>query len=159
MNPTLFAGLVAATALGLVFNPVTAGGLPEGYVSRTPDQLEWRPSPRVTGLENAALIGSSKEAGPYVERVRFPPNFVVQPHTHPEERTYTILSGTWYIGWGEEFDESKLQALPAGSFYVEPPGKPHFVATKDEAVIFQLSGMGPTATSFVDPSHAPKPQQ
>jgi len=87
------------------------------------------------GVENAALLGSSKAEGPYIERVRFPPNFVIQAHTHPDQRSYTILSGTWYIGYGEKFDETKLQALPPGSFYVEPDGVHHFVATKDEPVV------------------------
>jgi uncharacterized RmlC-like cupin family protein len=110
----------------------------------------------VAGVEYAALVGDSKAAGPYVERVRYPPNFRIEAHSHPEQRTYTILSGTWYIGYGEKFDEAKLQPLPAGSFYVEPPGVPHFVASKEEPVVFQLSGVGPTGTHYVDPAHAPK---
>lgn len=108
------------------------------------------------GAENAALLGSSKAQGPYIERVRFPPRFVIQAHTHPDQRSYTILSGTWYIGYGDTFDETKLQALPAGSFYVEQAGVHHFVATKDEPVVLQLSGMGPTATQLLDKAKAPK---
>jgi quercetin dioxygenase-like cupin family protein len=32
------------------------------------------------------------------------------PHRHPEDRIYTVLSGAFYIGLGEEFDESRLTA-------------------------------------------------
>ncbi len=48
------------------------------------------------------------------------------PHTHPEERTYTVIAGTWHIGLGDEFEPAKLKAFPAGSFYVLPANLPHF---------------------------------
>jgi quercetin dioxygenase-like cupin family protein len=155
MNDSAILGLaIAATLYGLAF-PTFGGEPPQGAVSLTPSQLTWAPG-RVPGVENAALLGSSKAQGPYIERVRFPANFVIQPHTHPDQRSYTILSGTWYIGYGDKFDETKLQALPAGSFYTEPAGVHHFVASKDEPVVLQLSGMGPTATQLLDQAKAPK---
>ncbi|MBP6582385.1 MAG: cupin domain-containing protein [Chromatiaceae bacterium] len=157
MNHITLLGLASAATLFGLAVPAMSGDLPAGAVSLTPSQLTWKPG-RVPGIEGAALLGSSKAEGPYIERVRFPANFVIQAHSHPEERNYTILSGTWYIGYGDKFDETKLQALPAGSFYVEPAGRNHFVATKDEPVVLQLGGMGPTATDFLDPAHAPKPK-
>ena len=54
------------------------------------------------------------------------------------------------------FDPDKLTALPAGSFYTEPAGVPHFIATPDGEAIVQVTGTGPTAVSYVDPAHAPK---
>jgi quercetin dioxygenase-like cupin family protein len=110
----------------------------------------------VKGLEVAALIGDATKPGPYVQRVKFPANFTMQAHSHPDDRQYTILSGTWYVGWGDKFDEAKLQALPPGSFYREPTGVAHFVATRDEPVVVQINGTGPIAVSYVDPAHAPK---
>ncbi len=155
MNHSAILGLAsAATLYGLAF-PALGGDLPQGAVSLTPSQLTWTPG-RVPGIENAALLGSSKAEGPYIERVRYPANFVIQAHTHPDQRNYTILSGTWYIGYGDKFDETKLQVLPAGSFYVEPAGAPHFIATRDEPVVLQLSGMGPTATQLLDQAKTPK---
>jgi hypothetical protein len=78
----------------------------------------------------------------------------IDPNRRPYEPQ--CHSGTWYIGYGDKFDETKLQALPPGSFYVEPAGVHHFVATKDEPVVLQLSGMGPTATQLLDQAKAPK---
>ena len=147
--------LASTAALSGISFPVVAAELPQGVVAITPSQLTWKPG-RVPGVENAALAGDAKAAGPYVERVKFPANFRIEAHSHPDQRTYTILSGTWYVGYGEKFDQAKLQPLPAGSFYVEPPGVPHFVATKDEPVVFQLNGVGPTGNNFVDPVHATK---
>jgi quercetin dioxygenase-like cupin family protein len=134
----------------------TAASAQETGRTLTPADLQWKPSTRVKGLEQADLIGNSTKPGPYVQRVRFPANFVNPPHSHPEERTYTVISGTWYLGWGTTLDETKLLALPPGSFYTEPADVPHFVLSKGEPVVVQISGMGPTASRFVDPSQAPR---
>jgi quercetin dioxygenase-like cupin family protein len=147
--------LVAAVALG--FAAFVTHAQDSGRTV-TPADLQWKPSPRVKGLEIADIIGDASKPGPYVQRVKFPPNFTVQAHTHPEDRQYTIISGTWYIGWGSKFEESKLKALPAGSFYTEPANVPHFVTTKGESVTVQITGTGPTAVKYSDPAHAPKKQ-
>ena len=73
------------------------------------------------------------------------------PHWHPEERTVVILSGTLYYGLGEHWDESKLIALPAGTFFSEPPKLPHFAWAKDGDVILQVTGTGPTGTTQITP--------
>jgi hypothetical protein len=70
------------------------------------------------------------------------------PHWHPDEwRTAVVLSGTLYFGVGEQWDESKLKAYPAGTSYSEPPKTPHFVWAKDGEVILQTTGMGPTGST------------
>ena len=133
-----------------------AGESPEMGLTLTPEQMKWEPNPRVPGLGVARIISSGKETGPYVYRVKFPPGRVVQAHSHPDDRTYTVLTGTWYIGWGKTFDQSKMTALPAGSFYTEPAEVPHFVSTPDGEAIVQITGTGPTSADYVDPAHAPK---
>lgn len=129
--------------------------LPPGAVRITPDELRFGPG-RVPGHEIAPLIGASNKPGVYVERVRFPANTISQAHSHPEDRAYTVISGTWYVGYGDAFDPAKLKALPPGSFYTEPANVAHFSLTKDEPVLVQISGNGPSATRFVDANHAPR---
>lgn len=152
---TSLSGIERLVAVGLTVSCSAACAQDVGR-TLTPAELDWKPSTRVKGLEQANLIGDSNKPGPYVQRVRFPPNFVNPPHSHPDERTYTVISGTWYIGWGPKLDESKLMALPPGSFYTEPATVAHFVLSKGEPVVVQISGMGPTATRLVEPSQAPK---
>jgi len=147
--------LIACGALLLASNP-SGAEVPENAVTLTPEQMKWEDNPRVPGLGVARIISSGKKTGPYVYRVSFPKGRVVQAHSHPDDRTYTVVSGTWYIGWGETYDESKLMALPAGSFYTEPAGVPHFVATPDGETVVQITGTGPTKADYVDPAHAPK---
>jgi len=129
---------------------------PESGLTMTPEQMNWEANPRVPGLGVAKIVGDAKKPGPYVHRVKFPKGRTVKPHSHPDDRKYTVISGTWYIGWGEVYDESKMTALPAGSFYTEPAGVPHFVATPDEEAIVQITGTGPTRVDWVDPADAPK---
>ena len=145
--------LVSAVALGLTAFVTDAQ---DAGRTITPSELQWKPSARVQGIEIVGIIGDTNKPGPYVERLKFSPNFILQAHSHPDDRQYTIISGTWYIGWGNKFDEIKLKALPPGSFYTEPANVPHFAATKGESVIVQITGIGPTAVRFVDPAHAPK---
>jgi len=137
-------------------SPADAAESPESGLTLTPEQMTWEPNPRVPGLGVARIIGSGKKPGPYVYRVRFPKGRTVQPHSHPDDRTYTVISGTWYVGWGETYDESEMTALGAGGFYTEPAGMPHFVATPDGEAVVQITGTGPTKVDYVDPAHAPK---
>ena len=145
-------GITFVATTGVIADTATQSGL-----TITPSKMKWKPSARVAGLENLDLIGSGagNQPGPYPYRVKLPANFKVQAHSHPDERQYTIISGTWYIGFGEKYDPAGMQALPPGSFYVEPVNVPHYVATKDEPVVLQVTGTGPTAVNYVDPAHAP----
>ena len=95
-------------------------------------------------------------AGPYALRVRFPPGVRVMPHTHPEDRIYTILRGTWYIGLGEAFDSTRLERYPAGSVYVVRAGTAHFHLSRDGGTVFQITATGPTATRFMNPFDDPR---
>jgi hypothetical protein len=70
------------------------------------------------GVQIAILYGDPAKPGLYVVRLKLPDGAKVIPHTHPEEvRTLTVLSGTLYFGFGEQWDESKLTPYPAGTFF------------------------------------------
>jgi uncharacterized RmlC-like cupin family protein len=92
----------------------------------------------------------------YTIMLRVPPHTRIAAHAHRDDRVATVVSGTWHIGYGDKFDQAKLKALPPGSFYTEPPGEPHFAETGDEAVVVQITGVGPSSTDYVDPSQDPR---
>lgn len=115
-----------------------------------PDQLNWTRAGRVQGVEQALIIGDSSKPGSYLYRGKLPANLRIAPHSHPDDRTYTVISGTFYVGWGTTFDETKLVALPPGSFYTEPANVPHFKATRAEPVVLQVTGEGPSGMAFID---------
>lgn len=98
------------------------------------------------GVQVAVLYGDPSKPGLYVVRLKLLAGAKVAAHTHPEEaRTLTVLSGTLYFGFGDQFDDSKLTPYPTGTFFSEVPNVPHFVAAKDGEVIFQATGIGPSA--------------
>ena len=114
----------------------------------TPGELKWVTAP--TGNQQAMIAGHPSKAGLYMYRTKFTGNFRNRPHWHPDERIVTVMSGTLYVGYGEQFDESKLKALPAGSIWTEPARQAHFVWAKDGEVVIQVIGYGPSATTLIE---------
>jgi quercetin dioxygenase-like cupin family protein len=107
----------------------------------------------------AVLVGSPTEPGPYVIRVRVPAGVKMPPHKHPEDRVYTVMSGVFYIGLGEVFDESKLTAHAPGSVIILPGGQPHFHWAKSGRYIAQVSAVGPLGMDYIDPGNDPRHYQ
>ena len=85
----------------------------------------------------------------YAYRVRFPANFRNQPHFHPDDRIVTVMSGTLYVGFGEQFNEGGMKPLPAGSVWTEPMKQPHYVWAKDGEVVIQVIGHGPSGVTLI----------
>lgn len=111
-------------------------------------------------LQTSLLFGDPKKAGLYVGRFKFPKGLKIMPHFHADaDRTIVVLSGTLWFARGEQWDESKLQPFPAGTFYTEPKDAPHFAWAKDDDVVIQLTAIGPTGTTQIPqkPAPAPKP--
>ena len=114
-----------------------------------PDSFKWFGPPNNPSLRAAWVIGAEANNGSYLLRVMLAKGGKIPAHTHPDERSSTVLSGTLYIGFGEVADESKVVAIPAGGVYVAPANVPHYLWAKDGDVVYQESGLGPTATTPV----------
>jgi quercetin dioxygenase-like cupin family protein len=115
-----------------------------------PQDLTWSSPPTNAALQAAWVIGAEQAPGPYLLRVRLASGGRIAPHTHPDTRNSTVLSGTMYVGFGETFDAAKVVAIPTGGVYVAPSNVPHYVWAKDGEVVYQEAGVGPTASVFVD---------
>jgi pimeloyl-ACP methyl ester carboxylesterase/uncharacterized RmlC-like cupin family protein len=111
----------------------------------------------VTGIQTRILKGDATKRGIYTIQLTIPASVRIQAHTHPDDRAATVVSGTRYIGYGAKFDEAKLKALTAGSFYTEPPGVAHFAKTGNEPVVLQITGNGPTGTEYIEAGTASVP--
>jgi len=123
--------------------------LPTGFHDVHAREIPWTSNPTVPGGQFAILLGNPSQPGPLVVRVRFPPNTIVAPHTHPEARTYTVLAGTWKLGFGDAYDAKKLRSYPAGSLYRLPARVPHFQASGDIETVVQIESIGPSGTDFI----------
>lgn len=114
-----------------------------------PDTLRWMSPPNVSELQAAWVLGAEQKPGPYLIRVKLATGARIPPHTHPDERTSTVLAGTLYVGFGETLDETKVVAIPTGAVYVAPANVPHYIWAKDGEAMYQEAGVGPTGTSFI----------
>jgi quercetin dioxygenase-like cupin family protein len=134
----------------------------DGRVTIRPRDIQWPAETRggtgtsgVSGIQTVVLKGDPTKAGLYTLMLRIGPNIRIQAHSHRDDRVATVIKGTWYFGYGDRFDEAALKPLEPGSFYTEPPNATHFAMTKEE-VIIQLTGMGPSSTTYVDPANDPR---
>lgn len=126
-------------------------------VAKLPNEIEFKAPLRPGAPPNAVLYGDSTKTGVYVIRGKFPAGFKIMPHFHPDERTIVVLSGTFYFGIGEQWDESKMKAYPAGSFLSEPPKTPHYAWARDGEVIIQVTGVGPTGSTVIPQNFGSSP--
>jgi hypothetical protein len=100
----------------------------------------------VAGIRTVVLKGDPQRAGLYTILLYVPANTRIAAHVHQDDRVGAVVSGTWYLGYGDQFSTTALKALPAGSFYTEPPHRQHFAETRAEPVVLQITGIGPSST-------------
>ena len=143
--------------------PTTAGGRPSDERRVMPSEFSFPEgggagtgTSGIAGIRTVALKGDPDRPGLYTIMLRVPPHTRIAPHDHQDDRVATVISGTWYLGYGDTFDPAALKALPAGSFYTEPSNRSHFAETRDEPVIVQITGVGPSSTRYVDPASDPR---
>jgi quercetin dioxygenase-like cupin family protein len=141
------ATVIAAAAL--MPRAAHAQSLPDGYVEVKASDVKWSPHPTVKGAQLAVLVGDPTKPGPLVMRIKFPPGTRVPPHTHPDDRTYTVLAGEWRLGFGAAFDSTALRSFVAGSLYRLPAGVAHFQESGPTETIIQINTMGPTLTDVI----------
>jgi hypothetical protein len=123
----------------------------------TPSEMSWISQGPLAapGMQQLNLVGNPSSPGPYTLRLKFPQGFKIAPHTHPDSREVTVLSGVFATGYGETFDAAKLKVLPAGSFYTEPADVPHYIQIEEDTIL-QVSGTGPSGRKFVERSETSK---
>jgi hypothetical protein len=64
-----------------------------------PEDVQWVQRRHAPDVFHATLYGDPSAAGPYAYRIRAQSCHVLPPHTHPDERTVTVLSGTYWSAW------------------------------------------------------------
>ncbi len=104
----------------------------------------------------AVVVGEPSKEGPYTIRVHVPHDVKLMPQRHPEDRVYTVISGVFYIGLGDQFDANKLQAYPPVAVAVLPGDSPHFLWAKSGEYITQVTAIGPLGLEYLDPKDDPR---
>jgi hypothetical protein len=108
---TAFIGAAGAQELGLAVPSVSdaaagnvSGNGPQSlplkqFGSLLSENIKWQSFPAFPPEARlAVVVGDPSKAGPYVVRVKLPAGVQLMPHTHPEDRIYTVMSGVFYLG-------------------------------------------------------------
>ncbi len=93
----------------------------------TPDTISWGAAPPVVrpGAQFAVLEGDpTASTGNFTIRLKMPDGFRIAPHWHPNRETVTIISGTFKVGMGDEFDPTLLSSIPTCTTTPWPAEKP-----------------------------------
>ena len=123
----------------------------------TPDAIPFGPAPAFVapGAQLAVIEGNPAAAnGSYTIRLKIPGGYRIAPHWHPKRENVTVISGTFKVGMGDQFDESKMGVFPAGSFAFLDPDMHHYAMASGE-VIVQVHGEAPLQFNYVNPSDDP----
>jgi quercetin dioxygenase-like cupin family protein len=146
--------LTVVMLMALAALPVLAQHRP--HTVAMPETLKWVEPAVLPGSQLAVVHGDPSKEGLFVYRLKMPANYRIPPHLHKASENVTVLSGVFFIGIGETFDQRSGEALPAGGFVAIPPNHAHFAWAGSQETIVQVHGVGPTDLRFVNPADDPR---
>lgn len=121
-----------------------------------PDAIKWTTwtgAPPHIG-EMATLYGGLDKPGPYLVLMKWYPGYMSAPHSYATDRLSLVMSGTWWVNSGADFDPDSTVPVPAGGFVRRVAGTPHYDGVKRGAkqpAVIALFGIAPVHLKLVDP--------
>src|SRR5215471_12468934 len=123
----------------------------------TPETTQWGPPPPFVapGAQFAVLEGDpSASSGEYTVRLKMPDGYRIAPHFHPLRENVTVVSGTFKLGMGDEFEAHRMDAFVAGSFAFLDPNMHHYAMACGETIV-QVHGQSPLQFNYINPNDDP----
>jgi hypothetical protein len=117
----------------------------------------WTGAPPGSG-EMARLYGDFNRAGPYLVLMKWNPGWFSAPHSYATDRIQMVLSGTWWVNSGADFDPNSAVAVPAGGFVKRTARTFHYdgvPAGIKEPVVIAIFGIGPVDIKLAEPRQPP----
>ena len=142
MRPSHLALLAALAVAGAASAQTPPPPDPAVLAYKLPAQIEWKGDPKAGPL-SYVLWGDPTKPGPYAILVKWPPHQMSRPHTHPNARYITVISGTWWVGTGKTYAPETTTPVPAGSVVTHFAQQFHYDGAKDEPVMLEIVGEGP----------------
>jgi hypothetical protein len=155
----LLTSLIAALPLnlaGAAASPLN----PAQTIIKRPDALRWETQPTFPpgSADISPLTGDSTAPGLYYVLIRWRPGYMSAPHTYTTDRFCVVVSGTWWVNSGADFDPASCVPAPAGSFVHRGARTPHYdgvIRSQNEPAVIAICGIGPVNFALVDPSKPP----
>lgn len=140
----LAVGALVIGAYGWLGAAPTAELDPKAVVFQTPDQIKWVES-KNGGEASAIITGDPSKDGLYIELVKWYPHHNSRPHSHPHDRFIMVLSGTWWVGSGANYDMNNTVPMKPGTMVTHFANQLHYDGAKDEECVLEIVGMGPAS--------------
>lgn len=105
--------------------------------------------PHFPALQAAWAIGEEKRSEPYLILVKLKDGAKIPPHSHPDARIMTVVSGELSVGFGDVVNEPAMISVKAGDSFLVRENTPHYSRASKGDVEYQEYGHGPTGTLFV----------
>ena len=116
---------------------------PKAVLFTKPEDMKWVKNAAGT-QETVTLFGDpNKEGEPYVIRLRWLPGNMSMPHSHPHDRFFVVISGTWWLGSGDKFEPNKTVGVKPGTYVFHKAGEMHYDGAKNEVAEIMVWGIGP----------------
>jgi quercetin dioxygenase-like cupin family protein len=147
MRFRILGALALAAALGVsAAAPTSARAeIDPKSITITPfDKLDFKGTPGQPLIAN--VFGDPAKPGLYGIVIKWPPHTNSRPHSHPNDRYVTVLSGTWWINTGAKFSPDTMVPMKPGSFIIHHAGEIHYDGAKDDPAMIYIVGMGPAPT-------------
>ena len=148
---------LAALPLTLFHATARAGQIDPSETTITPSDAikwsAWSDGPPHSG-EVANLYGSRDRLGPYLVLMKWNPGYMSAPHSYATDRLSLVLSGTWWVNSGADFDPDNAVPVSAGGFVRRVARTPHYDGVKraaKEPAVIALFGIAPVKFELVDP--------
>jgi hypothetical protein len=156
----MLAPFIAALPASLISDPARAIDPNETQVT-LPDQFQWKPalpSAPAQSVETVPVFGATDKPGPYVVLVKWHPGYMSAPHTYVTDRLCFVISGTWWVNSGENFQPEATVPVPAGGFVRRVAHTPHYDGVKKggkEPAVIGIFGQAPIEFKLTDPTKPP----
>lgn len=162
MRKPIAAALVVSATVGFGFAAVAADPdisklNPEVMKYVLPDKINWQVG---QGVDTAFLYGNPNQPGFYVLMFKWKPGNASRPHYHSTDRHIVVMSGTWWVGAGTDWDLEKNTApVKPGTYVTHFARQVHYDGSRKgdpEPAVELVWGMGPVATVGCDGANAEK---
>ena len=105
------------------------------------------PARQRSQLRRCRVFGATDKPGPYVVLIKWHPGYMSAPHTYVTDRLCFVISGTWWVNSGENFEPELTVRVPAGGFVRRVAHTPHYDGVKKggkEAAVIGIFGQAPS---------------
>ena len=165
MKTGLIAGLAATAFAGAALGATPAAPdmstlNPAALKALIPDRIPWTAAAGLGTTETAVLVGNPNKPGFYVVLNRFHPGTFSHPHYHPNDRYIMVISGTWWVGTGTNWDPEHVTVpMKPGTFVTHTGRQVHFdgARTGSGDAVVMIFGQGPGTRTDCDTEPGPGP--